>query len=137
MSTLRTTDIRSVVAAPMSLSGSASAAMNFYALEPNAFDDEALKEAEQFASLASLALSVVLRIADATDAAEDRQRAMESRTAIDIAIGIIMAQQGCSQEEAFDLLAEVSSVRNVKVRDLAQDLVASVGNGKPKTAFDA
>ena len=137
MTTLRTSDIRSVMAAPLSLGETATAAMNFYALDPNAFTDEDIDEAQQFASLASLAVSVAIRIADAADAAEDRQQAMESRTAIDIAVGMIMAQQGCSQEEAFDLLAEVSSVRNVKVRDLARDLVASVGKGTPKTAFEA
>jgi len=136
MATLRGSRIRSVLAVPLLLDGAATAAINFYALEPRSFDDEDIDKAQRFASLASLAVSVALRIADAAQVAADRQQAMESRTAIDLAIGIIMAQQSCTQQEAFDVLAKVSSIRNVKVRDLAQELVASVGKSQPQTAFD-
>ena len=134
--TLRASDIRSVLAVPLSLGDTASAAMNFYAHEPNSFREEDIDHALDFASLTSLAVTVALRIAAAAEAAKDRQQAMESRTAIDVAVGIIMAQQQCSQQEAFDMLAEVSNLRNVKVRDLARELVESIGKTPQKTTFD-
>lgn len=136
MVTVRASDIRSILAVPLSLGDTATAAMNFYAHEPHAFGTEDIDHALQFASLTSLAITVALRIASAAEAAKDRQHAMESRTAIDVAVGIIMAQQHCTQQEAFDMLSQVSSLRNIKVRDLARDLVESVGKTPPKTTFD-
>lgn len=136
MMTVRASQIRSVLAVPLSLGKAATAAMNFYAHEPNTFDDEDIASALRFASLTSQAVTVALRIASAAEAAKDRQQAMESRTAIDVAVGIIMAQQQCSQERAFEMLAEVSNLRNVKVRDLARDLVESIGKTPPKTTFE-
>ncbi len=61
---------------------------------------------------------------------------MESRTAIDIAIGVVMGQNRCSQEEAFAILRKASSHRNVKLRVLAEELVASVGRQSASTVFD-
>jgi AmiR/NasT family two-component response regulator len=40
---------------------------------------------------------------------------LETRTAIDVAVGIIMAQNRCSQDEAFELLKAASSACNVKL----------------------
>lgn len=53
---------------------------------------------------------------------------------IEQAKGIIIAQQRCSPEEAFDLLRRASQRTNVKVRDLATQIVeqfASHGNVTP------
>lgn len=136
MASVRASGIRSVLAVPLELGDVATAAMNFYAHEPHAFADADIARARQFASLASLAVTVALRIAASTEAVEDRQKAMESRTAIDVAIGIIMAKQDCSQAEAFEILAEISSQRNVKVRELARDLVAAIGKTAPTTVFE-
>ena len=136
MVTVRASEIRSILAVPLSLGDAATAAMNFYAHEPHAFSEANVAHALRFASLTSLAVTVALRIAAASEAAADRQQAMESRTAIDVAVGIIMAQQHCTQQQAFDMLAEVSSLRNIKVRGLARDLVESIGKTPPKTTFD-
>lgn len=61
---------------------------------------------------------------------------MESRTAIDTAIGIIMAQNQCDQDDAFTILKSASSYRNTKLRVLAEEIVASVGRAKPTTTFE-
>jgi hypothetical protein len=42
---------------------------------------------------------------------------------IEQAKGILMAQSGCQPEEAFDILRRASQRTNVKVRDLAADIV--------------
>jgi len=58
---------------------------------------------------------------------------------IEQAKGIIMAQNGCRPEEAFDLLRRASQRSNIKVRELAAQIVGHVacgdsyGNVKPIT----
>ncbi|GAA2025247.1 GAF and ANTAR domain-containing protein [Yaniella flava] len=136
MATVRDSEIRSVLAVPLTLDDKATGALNFYAINTGTFDEESIAHAQRFASLASLAVTVALRIVISEEVAQDRQKAMESRTAIDIAVGVIMAQKACSQEEAFDILTEVSSHQNIKVRDLARNLVASIGKTQPTTVFE-
>jgi AmiR/NasT family two-component response regulator len=54
---------------------------------------------------------------------------------IDQAIGIVMARERCSADEAFDVLRRVSQQRNTKLRDVVADLVSAVakppGGGRP------
>ena len=52
--------------------------------------------------------------------------ALSSRSIIDQAIGIVMAQQRCSPDEAFGLLRAVSQQRNIKLREVAANLVTAV-----------
>jgi hypothetical protein len=47
---------------------------------------------------------------------------MQSRTVINLAYGVIMAQNRCSQAEAMEILTKVSSHRNRKLRDVATEL---------------
>lgn len=126
----------SVLAVPLDFRGGAVAAMNFYAVEAGVFGGAQVRRAEEYASLAATALRVQVRIARHADAAEDRRRAMESRTVIDLALGIVMAQNRCDQAAAFDILTRASSHRNVKIAVLAEDIVASVGASAPVTRFE-
>jgi hypothetical protein len=49
---------------------------------------------------------------------------------IEQAKGILMARTGCGPDEAFDLLRLLSQRANVKVRDLAAELVNGVGDDR-------
>ena len=63
---------------------------------------------------------------------------MKSRTTIDLAAGVIMAQNRCSQATAMAILKNASSARNVKLRDVAATVVASVSSDATVTThFDA
>lgn len=127
---------RSTLAVPLDVKSGAVAAMNVYAVEPRVFDRERIARAEDYAALASLVLSVALQIAAHADVAEDRRVAMVSRTVIDTAVGIVMAQNGCSQAEAFAVLRDASSHRNIPLAQLAEQVVAAVGGGTVSTHFD-
>jgi AmiR/NasT family two-component response regulator len=61
---------------------------------------------------------------------------MESRTAIDLAAGIIMGQNRCSQAEAMAILTKASSSRNQKLRVVAEKIVESFAPEAPATHFD-
>lgn len=63
---------------------------------------------------------------------------MKSRTTIDLAAGVIMAQNRCSQATAMGILKNASSARNVKLRDVAATVIASVSSDATViTHFDA
>lgn len=136
MAAVRDYGQRSVLAVPLDLVDHARAAMNFYTTEPRVFGDEAIASAERFATLVSRALRVAVRIARHTEMSQDRQRAMESRTVIDVAVGITMATAQCSQDDAIAILKNASSHRNIKLWKLAQEMVASIGQTAPTTAFE-
>lgn len=119
--------IRSILSVPLPLEGEASAALNLYAAQTHAFSSEAIRKAEEHAAQASKALRLAVRIAQLTEDRENLTAAMESRTVIDLATGIIMAQNKCSQDTAVRILRTVSNTRNRKLRDVAAMLVESVG----------
>ncbi|WP_066293877.1 GAF and ANTAR domain-containing protein [Arthrobacter sp. B6] len=126
----------SVLGVPMDLGGGASAALNFFASGAGVFTEETTKEAERFADLAGNALRLGLRIAAAELRADDLSAALDHRTAIDMARGIIMAQNRCTGEEAFDILRRVSSTRNQKLHDVAAEVVAGIAGAPEKTYFE-
>lgn len=120
-------DLRSLVAVPLDIDDTAQAVMTFYAMQPRSLGEPMLSKVQRFVEPVKRSLRVAVRTARFAEAAEHRQRAMESRTVIDVAIGITMAQAACSQEEAVAILKKASSHRNIKLRTLAGDLVDSLG----------
>jgi AmiR/NasT family two-component response regulator len=48
------------------------------------------------------------------------------------ALGVIMAQERCTQATAFELLRSASQNRNVKLRDIASAIVTSVSGEPPQ-----
>lgn len=66
------------------------------------------------------------------------RREQEARAVIEQAKGILVATLGCDPDHAFDLLRSESQHRNVKLRDVAAELVASkVRRPPPSSASDA
>ncbi|MDP9936862.1 GAF domain-containing protein [Paenarthrobacter nicotinovorans] len=119
---------RNVLGVPLDLGKDASAALNFFALDTGLFTDEAIEEAVIFADMASQALRLVVRIATADLLAEDRKAAMEHRMAIDVATGIIMAQNQCNHDEALAMLMRASQNRNQKLHDVAEGILRRSSN---------
>jgi AmiR/NasT family two-component response regulator len=88
--------------------------------------------------IASKALRLAVRISQLAEAKAHLIAAMESRTTIDLATGAIMAQNRCSQETAIRILRIASKTRNVKLRDIAASVVASISHDpRVRTHFDA
>ena len=130
--------IGSILSVPLPLEGEANAGLNLYARRPHAFSGEDIEKAEAYAADASKALRLAVRIAQLTEDRTNLAAAMESRTTIDVAVGAIMAQNRCSQESAMKILRIASSTRNIKLRDVAAAVVASVSEDpKVLTHFDS
>ncbi|NUP60133.1 MAG: GAF and ANTAR domain-containing protein [Pseudarthrobacter sp.] len=127
--------LRSVLSLPFSLQGEAKAALNLYSDVPHKFDGAAAARARDFTREISEALRLAVRFSLHTDSAANLRATLESRTIIDIAIGIVMAQNRCSQEAAARILTEASSNSNTKLRDIARSLVDSVGGTGARTHY--
>jgi AmiR/NasT family two-component response regulator len=70
-------------------------------------------------------------LAEARRDVENLETAMESRSVIDQAIGILMAPGGRWPDEAFALLVGVSQRHNRKLREVATELVeATAARGR-------
>ncbi len=123
--------IGSALAIPMLPNGTCLGAMNLYARRPHAFDDSA-EAARRLAQQAVGAVEVAVRIDDQAREADDLRTAMLSRSIIDQAIGIVMAQRHCAAATALESLRRASQNRNVKLRDLCHDLVTRVGGRPPQ-----
>lgn len=126
----------STLGIPLEIGPDAAAALNFFASGKGVFTTTIVAEAAGFADLAGRALRLAVRIGTHQARAEDLKAAMEHRTSIDLACGVIMAQNRCSQEEAMSILARVSSTRNQKLRVVAADLLRNMQGGEVRTHFE-
>jgi GAF domain-containing protein len=120
--------VHSVVSLPLIIDGQVIGAINAYACERDAFGEHAVLLGSQFAGPAAVSVYNAKLLAEARGRAEQLQRAMSSRTVIDQAIGIMRSRSGGSAEEAFDRLAQISQAENVKLRVVAERLVAEAVN---------
>jgi GAF domain-containing protein len=98
-------------------------ALNMYSETEAAFESEDLDVGAAFAAQAAFVLANSQAYWDARVLSENMAQAMQSRATIEQAKGIIMATSGCCPDEAMDLLVQQSQHQNVKVRDIAHEIV--------------
>ena len=67
-----------------------------------------------------------LWITELTETVQDLYAALEHCTVIDTALGVVMGQNHCDHDTAFNILRRAASSRNMKLRDLAASFVESV-----------
>jgi GAF domain-containing protein len=128
---------RSALAVPLELGRDAAAALNFFAPTAGLFTPYVLQDIAVFATTAGHVLRLVLRISTAERLVENLKAALESRTVIDLACGIVMAQNECTQGQAVDILRRASNARNLKLHVLAEAIIASfAGTEQTTTHFD-
>ncbi len=133
---LQDAGIDSVLGLRLSLGEGTEAALAFFATGAQAFPPHVVAAARSFADVASRGLRLVLELHAASARATDLQSALESRTSIDIACGVIMAQNRCSYNDAITIIATASSHRNIKLRTVAEGILASLPGGTPRTHFE-
>lgn len=133
---LRDAGFASVLGLRLSLDEGTEAALAFFAVSAQVFPLQVITEARGFTDMAARGLKLVLELQAATSRASDLESALESRTSIDIACGVIMAQNRCSYNDAIAIISKASSYRNVKLRKVAEGILANLPGGAPQTHFD-
>jgi hypothetical protein len=110
------TGVRSMLSYRLYLTDAQRGALNFYAEQPDAMGELAVGIGAVFASYASLTMLNDIH----EDKAMHLSRALESNREIGLAIGILMARELCTQEQAFNQLRSASQHLNRKLRDIAE-----------------
>ena len=114
-------DIRSQIVVRLFDAPKSEGALNLYSADTAAFDDlESLSAL--FAHQAGQAISYAYEI-------ENLSKAVRSRTLIGKAVGIVMERYDLNDERAFAFLKRLSSHSNVKLRLVAEEIIASVHRG--------
>jgi transcriptional regulator with GAF, ATPase, and Fis domain len=122
--------LRSYLAAGLGIAGRPLGALNLSSHEVDGFDQLDEEVISLFTAPAAAAIVVVSRYSEARELAAQLEQALQSRTVIDHAIGIIMAESRCDADQAFAALSRASNNRSMKLRDLAAEIVTRVG-GRP------
>ncbi|WP_217235907.1 GAF and ANTAR domain-containing protein [Streptomyces sp. AC555_RSS877] len=120
--------VRCVLALPIDVEGERGAALNLYGVETGALGG-GRDAARAFAARVGDAVNVALRVERRRESAADVRTALLSRSVIDQAIGILMAQERIDAHNALQRLRRVSQDHNVKLRDLCTDLVTRASGG--------
>lgn len=114
---------------PLLANGGAVGALNLYARQPGSLTEEDHLRARKFAYRAAGAVALAVRLAEGEDRSRHLETALVSRTTIDQAIGILMGQARISADEAFAVPRLRSQHTNVKLRDIASEIVAEAAAG--------
>jgi len=115
--------IYSTLSCPMTVNKQQVGAMNLYSRHQRAFGDQDRDVGVLFANQAAIVLANAQAYWDARQLSARLGEAMEARSIIEQAKGILMSSQGCDDAEAFDLLVKASQRENMKLRDVARRIV--------------
>jgi GAF domain-containing protein len=122
----RPAGVASYLSSPLIIADKFAGSLNLYSSQPHGFGD--LDEAllRLYTTAAAAAIANARRYAEARALAENLGRALQSRAVIDQAIGVLIAVQGISPEEAFSDMSRQSQNTNTKLRDIAARIVEQV-----------
>ncbi|MGH9297572.1 MAG: ANTAR domain-containing protein [Acidimicrobiales bacterium] len=115
--------VRSTLSFPLVVSGDGLGALNLYSEVVNGFSEEDTRLGALFAGQASVSVANARSYWRLQGLTDQLNEALSTRGVIDQAKGILIAEEGCSADEAFDLLTRASQRRHQKVRQVAEELV--------------
>ena len=110
--------VGSMLSVPLFIDGGSIGSLSFYAAGPGAFDAQSVDIGQVFASHAAVALAAARN-------EEGLRLALTNRDLIGQAKGILMERHKITGQQAFLLLVRVSQATNVKLRDIAEELVST------------
>ena len=128
------TRLRSIMVFPLQLGEQVLGVLPFYDVSPGFFDAAHRDVAEVYADYAAVALAR----AEAAERAGNLALAVASNRIIGQAIGILMTRYGLRDCDAFDVLRLASQASQLKVRDIADDVVregdlpSALGPARPR-----
>lgn len=115
--------VLSSMSVPLPYQGATIGALNAYSSLAGAFGSDSERCGAEISSYISVAVANADAHAEAVTVGRQMQEAMQSRSTIDMAKGMLMAQHGCSPDEAFQILSHASQRTNRKLRDIARAIV--------------
>jgi GAF domain-containing protein len=119
----RAAGVQSYLCCPLMIDAEFAGSLNLYSEHPHGFADFDVALLRLYSTAACAAIANARRYAHARELAAHLRRALDSRAVIDQAIGALMARRGLTAGQAFGELSRQSQNTNVKLRDLATQLV--------------
>ena len=110
------TGVRSLLSLRLFTVQNTLGALNLYSSKPDGFGEQDKAEGSALAAHIAIAVAAAQRI-------EQLETALDSRTVVAQACGLLMERYDIDAVRAFALLGRLSSTSNVKLRDLAARLV--------------
>jgi GAF domain-containing protein len=129
--------LRSYLSAGLGLAGRRLGALNLSSRDTDGFPQLDENLISLFTVPAVATIVVARRYLKARDLAAQLEQAMQSRAVIDHAVGIIMAESRCDADQAFATLRRASNNRNMKLRDLATEIVMHISGRLPAQSADS
>ncbi|WP_280276249.1 GAF and ANTAR domain-containing protein [Nocardia wallacei] len=123
--------IRSVHSQPLLVDGDAVGTLNLYSTHREAFDQPALHAISLTGQHTAVLLAAAITTARQTELTAHLQAALASRSIIDQALGITMAQRHCDRDGAFAVLRAASQRGNVKIVTVAAAVIRGVTGADP------
>ncbi|MER7251205.1 GAF and ANTAR domain-containing protein [Kribbella sp. NPDC000426] len=120
---------RSCLFLPLPAAASGAAAFTLFSVKPDAFGATSYDVVLLFAMHAGVAFDNITLYDDSTQLIEHLQSALQTRTVIGQAQGILMHRYDISSDVAFDVLKRGSQDQNVKLRNLSLELVDAQHTG--------
>jgi len=117
--------VRSSFSLPLATGEVQLGALNLYGRKDHAFNSVPPDAALLFAEQAATAVWASRTLERTRDVVAHLETALSTREQIGIAVGIVMANEKMSSEEAFAKLVQVSQHRNVKLREIAMEVSAT------------
>jgi len=119
----RAAGINSYLSCPLIINDDFVGSLNLYSEQPHGFADFDVALLRLYITAACAAITNARLYARARDLAGQMGQAMDSRAVIDQAIGVIIARTGMTPEQAFAELSRRSQNANVKLREIAAQVV--------------
>lgn len=132
---LRAAGFQSVLAVPLPLEDGYGAALTIYSAETSVFAPAVTTQAQAFSDVAAKSLVLALRVRAGLAHSADLRATLASRPVISTACGVIMGQNQCSYEDAFQILTFAASQRNLPIRDAAEGMLRTLPGGIPAAYF--
>lgn len=122
-----TSGMGSILSIPLVARERSLGGLNIYSPEPSPFTEEEQTTASLLAEQGAAVLANAVAFSDAATVNTQLLDALETRDRIGQAKGILMERESCSADAAFDILRRASQRTNRKLREVAEDLIRSVG----------
>jgi hypothetical protein len=122
------TPVRGAISVRLPVDRANVGALNLFSDVPSAFDSTSIVHAVVLGAFATVATTAAAHSEDAANL----RRGLNSNRAIGKAMGILMALHDISDDAAFDVLRRTSQASNVKLTEVAADVILK--NGQRRSA---
>jgi GAF domain-containing protein len=126
--------VNSCLSLAVSAAGHTVGGLNLYGVNARAYNEASVQAGEEVAGQVGVLVASSRAYDRSLRLVDQLHLAMASRAEIEQAKGILMARSHCDADQAFDILRRASQRQNVKLRDIAHNIVAATAPDGAGTA---